>query len=176
MSLREVEYVNLLREDGTYQKKTRTATHQPRFTLKVPGEKHTWTFTGCLNHPEFLHTQETLRRVVVRAAPDFLSDNISCEDESNSEENTGDAEPVEVASGQQPHHPATHRPSASISSPHHPATQRPPKVTHGKQVLIQVQQHHTPKSLPLDGSPVTARDKRQKATTARRSQRRMAKR
>lgn len=170
--------MNVVREGAAYQKNTWTATYRPGFILKVPGEKHAWSFTGCLDHPELLQARDSLRRLVAQNAPEALVDDVD-EGEPENDETMLDVDEDDAANGPKSQDPtANHHHTTHHHSPGRPATQPPPYITYGAPsgaTLIQTQRHHTPKMMPVDGSALTARDKRQKSTTARRALRRMAK-
>lgn len=169
--------MNLVREGSAYKIKTRAAIHQPLFTLKVPGEKHVWSFTGRLNLPELLQARDSLRRAVAQNSPEDLLGGTE-EEESECKKNMRDVYEEETANGTKSPDSNLQDLSTHHHSPGRPTTQHPPRVVYGtasRSVTVQTQKHHTPKVVLLDGSVPTARDKRQKATTARRSARRLAK-
>ena len=169
--------MNLVREGSACQKETRKATHRPGLILKVPGEKHAWSFTGFLNHPELLQARDSLRRVVAQNSPEDLLGGME-EEESECKKNMRDVDEEETANGTKSQDSNLQDLSTHHHSSGRPTNQYPPGVVYGpasRSVTVQTQKHHTPKVVLLDGSAPTARDKRQKATTARQSIRRMAK-
>ena len=168
--------MNLVREGDAYQMKTRAATHQPLFTLKVPGEKHVWSFTGRINLPELQQARDSLRRVVAQNAPEDLLGGME-EEEPECEKNMRDVNEEETANGTQSQDPNPQDLSTHHQPSGRPTNQHPPRIVYGAKsgsAMVQMQKHHTPKVVLLDRNAPTKRDKRQKATTARRSLRRMA--
>lgn len=123
-------------------------------------------------------------RVVAQNAPEAILDNLD-EEGPDGDEDMRDANEEDAANGSKSqdldaHQRPTHQGSPGrLTTQHGPTTQPAPEPTHGsrsREILVQTQSHHTPKMIPLDGRPLTARDKRQKATSARRSARRLAQR